>query len=426
MRSGKPGQCALLYSLRGAHEPVSTLSLNHQCPQCGAPVELEETERVFACPFCAVRLFIHAHGPLQYYIKPRIHAPGTLIYVPYWRLRGTAYVLDSESMQHKILDSSLLASTSPCLPPSLGLRSQALRLHFVEPETPGYFLRPGFPSTVFKKKLLNAVPGLRPVHGPKLTSCVGDALSLVFLPVFQDQEITDGLTGALLGPACIAEADLCSSEAALHFISTLCPRCGWDLQGDTKSLVQACLHCDTVWEAQPHGCTAVEARFLESKVTPTRYLPFWNLRFKATGFKLDTWADLIRLTYLPRVIQPWMESTPFSFRVPAFKIQPALFLRLSAQVSLYQPSISPRDTLPRVPLHPVTLPKEEGMDAVPVLLGKLAPTPKLLFPKIHHGRLAPLSATLDYIPFTEDTKEFLQPEMNMAIQKNALLWSTTL
>lgn len=186
---------------------MSSLSLSHQCPQCGAPVELEETDHIFACPFCQVRLFIHAHGPLQYYMKPRIKAPGTLIYVPYWRLRGTAYVLDSESMQHKILDSSLLATSSPCLPPSLGLRTQALALHFVEPETPGYFLRPGFPSAGFKKKLLNAVPGLRPVHGPKLTSCVGDALSLVFLPVFQDKELTDGITGQTIGPACIAESN---------------------------------------------------------------------------------------------------------------------------------------------------------------------------------------------------------------------------
>lgn len=405
---------------------MSALSLTHQCPQCGAPVDLEETDRIFACPFCQVRLFIHSGGPLQYYLKPRVEAPGALIYVPYWRLRGSAYVLDPESMQHKILDSSLLASSITCLPPSLGLRTQALRLFFVEPDTPGQFLRPAFPSADFKKKLLQAIPGLRSVSGPKLTACVGDAVSIVFLPVFQDRELIDGVTGEILGPASIPETELLPGEPTLRFASTLCPQCGWDLEGDNQSLVQTCPHCDTAWEPGPNGGTPIVPHFLGSEMQPTRYLPFWNIRFRATGFKLESWADLIRLTNLPRVILPWMESARFTFRVPAFKIRPELFLNLSARVSLYQPSAPECETLPRIPLHPVTLPKEEGLHAVPVVLGRLAPAPKMLFPKIHHGRLTPLEIGLEYIPFTEGPKEYLQPEMNMAIQKNALLWSATL
>ena len=49
---------------------MNGLHLSHQCPQCGAPVELDETDRIFACPSCQVRLFIHAGGPLRYYLKP--------------------------------------------------------------------------------------------------------------------------------------------------------------------------------------------------------------------------------------------------------------------------------------------------------------------------------------------------------------------
>ena len=32
-------------------------------------MELDETDRIFSCPFCQVRLFIHADGPLRYYLN---------------------------------------------------------------------------------------------------------------------------------------------------------------------------------------------------------------------------------------------------------------------------------------------------------------------------------------------------------------------
>jgi len=389
-------------------------------------VELEETDRIFSCPFCQVRLFIHTDGPFQYFLKPRIEHPGTLIYVPYWRFRGNAFVLGMQDMQHKIMDSSLLAANTPALPPSLGLRTQAMHLSFVEPATGGLFLPPEMKSSDFKARLLKTLPGLALRSGPRLTACVGDVLSLIYQPVFQHHELVDGISGQSLGPASISLEGLEKAGSHLHFASTLCPQCGWDLIGDRQSRIQTCPHCDTAWEPGAEGGQAVTIRFLPTEATPGLYLPFWNLHFEAKGFPLQTWADLIRLTNLPRALLPWMESTAFSFRVPAFKIRPELFLNLSAQVSLFQPEATERETLPRTPLHPVTLPREEAFQALPVVLGRLAPARKTLFPKIQGGSLRPLDATLEYLPFVETPKEFVQPEMNMAIQKNALFWSATL
>ncbi|HCU68240.1 MAG TPA: hypothetical protein DGF30_03245 [Desulfomicrobium sp.] len=400
--------------------------LSHQCPQCGAPVELDETDRIFACPFCQVRLFIHSGGPFRYFLKPRIESPDTLVYVPYWRFRGNAFVLDPQAMRHKILDSSLLAVDIPALPPSLGLRTQAMKLSFVEPTTPGLFLPPTFDNGDFKTRLLKAVPGLAASSGPSLTACVGDVMSLIHLPVFQGKNLVDGLTGKLLGPACIDETRLEKAGSHLRFSSTLCPQCGWDLVGERSSLVQTCPHCDTAWEPGPEGGTRVTPHFLQTSEQPALYLPFWNLHFRAKGFRLQTWADLIRLTNLPRALLPWMESTAFSFRVPAFKIRPELFLNLSAQVSLYQPDAPELETLPKTPLHPVTLPQKEAFQAVPVVLGRLAPARKNLFPRIQGGSLQPLEASIEYLPFVDAGHELIQPEMNMAIQKNALYWSATL
>lgn len=400
--------------------------LRHQCPQCGAPVDLEDTDRIFACPFCHVRLFIQGHGPLRYYLKPRVENDGTLIYIPYWRFRGNGFVLGLTSTQHKIIDSSLLAVDNLALPASLGLRPQAMQLFFVEPGTSGAFLAPQISSADFKHKLLAAIPGLSAVTGPKITACIGDTLSLVFLPVFQNHELIDGLTGEHLGPASIDPSTLNPSPATLEFLSTLCPHCGWDLGGDTQSLVQTCPHCDTAWTTGPGGCENIDVHFFPTQTQPSRYLPFWNLHIQATGFHLETWADFIRLTNMPKVILPRMESEPFTFRVPAFKIRPELFLHLSSRVSLFQPRTAPLASLPEIPLHPVTLPQEEAFQAISAVLGHLAPARKKLFPRIQGGRILFQKATLEYLPFLDGPKEYLQPDMNMAIQKNALLWSTTL
>lgn len=405
---------------------MNDLSLSHQCPQCGAPVELTETDRIFACPFCQIRLFIHAAGPLNYYLPPRYRGAGTLFYVPYWRIRGNAYVLTQEELLHKILDSSLAAADVPSAPTSLGLRAQTLAMRLVEPDTDGLFMPPALPYAQFTSQLISALPGLDMPSGPRLTACVGDTISLVYQPLYQASRLVDGITGEELGPAAIDTAKLAPPSCDLRFTPTMCPQCGWDLEGDKQSLVQTCPHCDTVWQPREAEVVAVTAHFLPAQTSASLFLPFWSLRVRASGFKLDTWADLIRLTNLPRPILPWMEATPFSFRVPAFKIRPELYLNLSARVSLYQPATTPQEILPRIPLHPVTLSGLEAARSLPVVLGRLAPARKHLFEHIRGGRLHASEARLEYVPFGEEHGELVQPDMNLAIQKNALHWSTTL
>lgn len=405
---------------------MGDLHLSHQCPQCGAPVELQETDRIFSCPFCQVRLFIHSSGPLRYYIPPRVSQRGDLIYVPYWRLRGSAFVLGLENIQHKILDSSLLAVNLSTLPPSLGLRTQALALRFVEPTTQGLFLSSHCDGQDFKQQLLRTLPGLPAQNGPRLRACIGDSMSLIYQPVFQDKVLVDGISGQHLGPAVLDAAHADNPQTNLSFLSTLCPQCGWDLHGDVQSLVHFCQHCDTAWEAGSEGVTAITPYFLPGADKPVRYLPFWNLRFRTKGFRLQTWADLIRLTNLPRVILPWMESTAFTFRIPAFKIRPELFLNLSARVSLHQAEALPLESLPATPMHPVTLPKAEAFQALPVILGRLTPARKNLFPVIQGGTFQPGEARIEYVPFIRQHNEFHQPEMNLSVQANALHWSSTL
>lgn len=50
----------------------SNALLEHQCPQCGAGVSLAETDRIFSCPFCRVRLYIAGDTLFSYYLVPAV------------------------------------------------------------------------------------------------------------------------------------------------------------------------------------------------------------------------------------------------------------------------------------------------------------------------------------------------------------------
>ena len=68
-----------------------------------------------------------------------------LLYFPYWRFKGMLFSCVENGIKHRFLDASHQAVDSRYFPVSVGLRSQALKLKFVTPETPGRFLKPTQP-----------------------------------------------------------------------------------------------------------------------------------------------------------------------------------------------------------------------------------------------------------------------------------------
>ena len=42
--------------------------IEHNCPQCGAPVILDETDRLLTCPYCRTRLYLATTGYFQYHL----------------------------------------------------------------------------------------------------------------------------------------------------------------------------------------------------------------------------------------------------------------------------------------------------------------------------------------------------------------------
>ena len=120
-----------LRALRGEakHRRIGEECINflieHQCPQCGAPAIMEETDRLFTCEFCRVKSYLVAEDVFRYLLPSQAPESKNLLYFPYWRFKGMLFSCAGSGIAHKFVDVSHQAVLSHLFPNSLGLRSQA-------------------------------------------------------------------------------------------------------------------------------------------------------------------------------------------------------------------------------------------------------------------------------------------------------------
>ncbi|NCC23683.1 MAG: hypothetical protein EOM25_00585 [Deltaproteobacteria bacterium] len=391
---------------------------------------MPETTRVFHCRFCQVRHFIDAGAHPSLLIEPRHQVRGELVYVPYWRVRGMALVInDVHRVEHRLVDTSLAAVPFPGLPVSLGLRAQAMRLRFAEPGIPGRFLRPELRLEAVRTILTVGHPGAGPDVSDRVSlpqSLIGDIVSLVHAPMdVRGDTVLDALSGREADPDLALVLSRAGSRDSLPvpgFLPAMCPVCGWDLEGPADSLALVCRQCQTVNIPHRGGLQAGGLSFLAEPGSGDLCLPVWEVTLTASDLALETFADLIRLTNLPMVVRPEHEARPLVFRIPAFKVNPPLFLRLAAQLTLFRGDSRPG----RVPIDasffPVTLPAREAFQASPMVLAHLAPNKRQVAPLVKENRFKLRSARLVHVPFSDNIAEYLQWDMNVSIQKQALIW----
>jgi len=405
-------------------ELVIRLTIEHQCPQCGAPATLEETDRLFTCEFCRVKSFLQERGYFRYMLPSKAPKNRDLIYIPYWRFKGMLFSCLPQEIRHKIVDVSQKAIDSDLFPVSVGLRSQALKLKFVTPESQGFFLKPTLPFAdvleSFDRRFNASLPGpiIHQAH-------IGDSLSIIYSPFHIDRKIYDSVLNKPVTAELPDDFDLSGFPEWRHdrdikFLSTLCPHCGWDLDGQRDSLVLNCGNCASVWRPIKDGFTKLSAAHLPEKGEDLIYLPFWRIKGDVSGVALNSYADVIRLANLPKAIQAGMEKSQFHFWAPAFKVRPKNLLNLSRTITLSQPNDKLSPGNPSARLHPVTLPLKEGLESLKLTMASfIKPKTRVaeLLPEI---RIKPRSFILVYLPFHENHHDLVQPRFSLSINKNML------
>lgn len=397
-------------------------TIEQECPQCGAPIELDETDHVLRCPYCGVNNFLFA--PHYYrFVLPHKVPDKEIIYVPYLRFKGNVYFCMDKTVSHRIVDITHVGVSFKNFPISLGVRPQAMKMRFVTQDTKGLFLKFSLRATeILAKAGKQFLPPGKLFH----RAYIGEALSIIYLPMFvENNKIFDAV---LKRPIANLPEDQDIFEKGMEndprwkitFMATLCPRCGWNLEGERDSVVLTCSNCETAWEASEGRFVEVNFSMASNQGKDVVYLPFWKISASATGLEINSFADFVRVTNQPTLVTKEWEDQDMGFWSPAFKIRPKTFLKISRQFTICRKLFATEQRIPKQDRYPVTLPRTEAAQAMKVILAGSAINKKKVLPLLPRIRFKIKDYNLIYLPFRDTGHEMIQEHMGITINKKAL------
>ncbi len=348
-----------------------------------------------------------------------------LVYFPYWRFKGMLFSCLSSGIQNRFLDASQQAVQSTLFPPSVGLRSQAMKLRFVSPETQGWFIKPTLPFRQVMETFLTRFNLKMP--GPILhQSHIGESLSLLYAPFYVGKRIMDAVlnqpvSGELDETFELSRFSGGPADWRIRFIPTLCPNCGWDMQGRRDALVLHCTNCESMWQASKEGMSRINVAHLSNPEDKNIiYLPFWRIRAEVSGIDLSSYADLVKVANLPKVVQPGWDRIPCHFWNPAFKVRPRSFMRLTHHITLSQPRDHLVAKVPKGSMHPVNLPVSESVETLKLNIAGILRPKKAVEDRIAEIQVKPSRYLLAYLPFEIRHHDLVQTTFNIAVNRNQL------
>ncbi len=411
------------------------IQVEQNCPQCGAPVTLSENDRLLTCPYCEVKNFLQTNGPFRYILPDKLDEPDRshLLYAPYIRLKSNIFHVLENTIAYKILDTTQLGFVMPGLPPTLGMRPQAMKIGRLTPAAGGRFLRLSVKARVILEKAVQLSRMSRPRGATMFhRAYIGDSLSFIYLPLFRDEtHLVDSVTDTPL-----IELDELASYPLkgtsfnprwqVRFLPTLCPRCGWNLDGEGDCLVPTCSNCDTAWEIADQGLQRLEWHVQPGDRYTGLYLPFWKIQAHMPALEIFSFTDFIRRTNQPIVPKPRWQERVMSFWIPAFKLRPKIFLQVARAVTVSQWQIHLEEGHIVPNLYPANLPGSEARQAIKVVLAASATSRKNIFPSLPGTRIKNTATSLVYLPFTDQGHDWVQRQTGAVVAKSVLRFGRSL
>ena len=212
----------------------------------------------------------------------------------------------------------------------------------------------------------------------------------------------------------------------MAFIPTLCPQCGWNLNGERDSIVLTCENCETAWEAMGNRFVQVKISIAQSDNKESIYLPFWRLTAQTNGIDMKSFGDFIRLTNQPRVIGNELGKEDMNFWSPAFKIRPKIFLNLSKLFTVLQEHFKEAGEFPSKNFSPASLPRSEAVQALKIILAGSTVTKKNVLPYLPQINFKIKDSALVYLPFRDGSHEIVQEHIGIGINKKTLEYGRAL
>jgi len=76
----------------------SNFKIEQQCPQCGAPIILDEADRILSCKFCRTRIYLATEDFFRFYLPPAEGIPENIYFIPYWRIKGLSFTIQEKDI----------------------------------------------------------------------------------------------------------------------------------------------------------------------------------------------------------------------------------------------------------------------------------------------------------------------------------------
>jgi hypothetical protein len=399
-------------------------TIEQGCPQCGAILQLEETDRILRCPYCDVKSLLFSPDYFRY-VLPDNAPDRELVYAPYLRFKGVVYFCWDMTLDHRIVDITHLGLELKNIPVSLGLRPQAMRLRFVRPEQRGSFLK-------FSLKAIDILTiAARLSSGPSSEDVlhrafIGKTMSIIYLPMYLDGNML--FDGVLNRPVVSLPRGIEDLEPLKiknpgwgpKFIPALCPKCGWKLDGERDSVVLLCNNCNTAWAIREGSLKGINISIVGGMDTKSLYIPFWRLTAKVKGVDIDDFSDFVRVTNQPMIVNDTRGKRDMNFFSPAFKLRPNFFLNLARQFTILQMDFTGEEIFAEKNMFPVTLPVTEAIQALKVILAATAVNRKNIFPNLPRINFEIKEVTLVYMPFIQGPNDLVQEDTGIALNRPGL------
>jgi hypothetical protein len=403
---------------------VTSFIIEHQCPQCGAPAELEETDRLFQCGYCRVKSYLTAPDFFRYTLPHHAPAGKEIIYYPYWRFKGMFFSCLEKKIDTRFLDVSHQALRSHHFPINIGFRGQTQKLRFAAARQGCTFIKPAvaFDDVLAQWREQFSAKLPKPILHQEF---IGETWSMIYAPFYLDTRVMDAVLNEPVSPAGAGDiaAGLLQADHRdwpINLLATLCPHCGWDLTGERDALALTCDNCRRMWWERKGRLEQLNAAHVPTMDPAPVYLPFWRIQADVGGMRLETYADLVKAANLPKVVQPGWDQMPFYFWNPAFKVRPHSYLTIAAGVTLNQPQEKIEPGLPQGDVRPVNLPLKEAVESLKLTLAQFIRPFERRPDLVPHAEVRALRFLLVFLPFQDTPLELVQPVINLAVSKSAL------
>lgn len=409
------------------------LVIEQKCSSCGAPITLHEADRLIGCPFCGVHNYMVKRGALRFLLPARLPAgigADDLLYIPYIRFKGCVYQCQDLEVRHAVIDTTRIAIDRECFALSLGLRPQAMRLLQLTAAAGGCFVQRQLKLERIFAQAVKMTPLFLPEANREVRHRVfiGETLSRVYLPVYRRADaVVDAVTNTEIARDDAGWDELAGNavrpreEWEPKFLSTLCPRCGALMHGEQDALILHCRNCETMWAEEDGRFAAVDWSRVPARADTDLAVPFWriHLRQDRDGL-LKTYADFIRLTGQPVVERAGDAQRRFSFWIPAFKLPPASFLQVAHYLTVAQKRLADGEPGALASAYPVTLCRQEAVEAMKSVLAEATLARKNLFPRLPALDLQAEKVSLVYLPFRDAGHDRVERQTSVVIAAAAL------